>query len=45
VVLNLNEAIRAVYIRAGYGWRVDYNQPVPLPKLRSVIEEWVSELA
>lgn len=45
VVLNLNEAIRAVYIRAGYAWRVDYNQPVPPQKLRSVIEEWVSELA
>lgn len=45
VVLNLNEAVREVYARAGYAWRIDYKQPVPPPKLRSEIAEWVGELA
>lgn len=33
--LDLNAAIRAVYARAGYDWRLDYTQLVPDPPLRA----------
>ncbi|MBI4605758.1 MAG: DUF4058 family protein [Planctomycetes bacterium] len=40
-VLDLNAAVRAVYGRAGYGWRLDYDRPVPLPELRPPMAVWV----
>jgi hypothetical protein len=40
----MNAAIRSVYARAGYDWRIDYRQPVPLPELRPEMAAWVTEL-
>jgi hypothetical protein len=44
VPLQMNAAIRSVYARAGYDWRIDYRQPVPLPELRPEMAAWVTEL-
>jgi hypothetical protein len=39
----MNAAIRSVYARAGYDWRIDYRQPVPPPELRPEMAAWVGE--
>ncbi|ETX05566.1 DUF4058 family protein [Candidatus Entotheonella palauensis] len=41
VGLDLNAAIQAVYARAGYDWRLHYDQPVPPPKLRPEMADWL----
>ena len=41
-ILDLNVAIHALYVRSGYTWRIDYQQPVPPPKLRSEMAQWVA---
>lgn len=41
-VLDLNAAIRGLYARSGYAWRIDYQQPVPPPKLRPEMAQWVA---
>lgn len=43
VPLSLGEALRAVYHRAGYDWRIDYKKPVPPPELRPAIATWLRE--
>lgn len=40
-VLDLKAAIDALYTRSGYAWRIDYQQPVPPPKLRPAMAQWV----
>ncbi len=42
-VLDLNAAVRAIYARAGYEWRIDYGRPVPPPDLRPEMARWVEE--
>lgn len=39
--LNLDEIFRFIYPRAGYGWRIDYTQPIPPPELRPAMAEWM----
>ncbi len=41
VGLDLNAAIHAVYARAGYDWRLHYDQPVPPPRLRPEMAAWL----
>jgi hypothetical protein len=43
VPLELNDAIRSVYGRAGYDWRIDYRQPVPPPALRPAMATWLGQ--
>ncbi len=43
VVLDLGTAVRSVYARAGYDWRIDYRKPAPLPVLRPQMAEWLKE--
>lgn len=43
VPLELGEALRGVYGRAGYDWRIDYRKPVPQPALRSAMARWLRE--
>jgi hypothetical protein len=42
-IVDLNAAIHAVYASRGYGWRIDYRQPVPPPMLRPAIAAWMAE--
>lgn len=44
VTLDLNAAIREVYTRSGYEWRIQYGQAVPPPPLRPAIQAWVKQL-
>jgi hypothetical protein len=41
VPLDLGEALRTVYERSGYGWRIDYAKPVPSPPLRAKMASWL----
>jgi hypothetical protein len=41
--LDLNAAIRSVYARAGYDWRLDYSQPIPDPPLQADIAAWLDQ--
>lgn len=41
VILNLNEIFHAIYTDSGYGWRIDYTQPIPPPELRPAMVEWM----
>ncbi len=43
VGLDLNAAIRAVYARAGYDWRLQYDQSVPPPRLRPEMADWLEQ--
>ncbi|MBI2876268.1 MAG: DUF4058 family protein, partial [Candidatus Tectomicrobia bacterium] len=43
VALELNAAIRAVYVRAGYAWRIHYQRPVPPPELRPEMAVWLKQ--
>jgi hypothetical protein len=40
-ILDVNAGVREVYRRAGYGWRIDYERPVPLPELRPGMAAWM----
>lgn len=44
VPLDLGAALRALYARSGYDWRIDYSHPVPPPDLRPAMREWVTTL-
>lgn len=43
VPLDLNAAIQFIYDRAGYAWRINYQDPVPPPKLRTEMAAWVAQ--
>ncbi|MBS1252841.1 MAG: hypothetical protein MAG451_01883 [Anaerolineales bacterium] len=43
VAVSLNAAIEAIYGRAGYDWRIDYQHPVPPPELRPKMATWLQE--
>jgi len=43
VVMDLGAAVRAVYGRAGYDWRINYRRPVPPPDLRAGMAAWISQ--
>lgn len=40
VILPLNEAVKNIYDRAAYARRIDYQQPLPPPKLRPPLQSW-----
>jgi hypothetical protein len=42
VLLELPGVMAGIYTRAAYARRIDYNQPVPPPSLRSVIQDWLT---
>lgn len=42
VVLSLKEAIDTVYERGAYARRIDYGHPIPPPKPRPAIAEWLA---
>ncbi|HEY84299.1 MAG TPA: DUF4058 family protein [Chloroflexi bacterium] len=42
-VVDLGLALQNIYTRAGYDWRINYQNPVPPPALRSKMAEWLSE--
>ncbi|MEM7539254.1 MAG: DUF4058 family protein [Chloroflexota bacterium] len=44
VALDLGMIVRSVYQRGGYGTRIDYTQPVPLPALDDEQKGWVKRL-
>jgi hypothetical protein len=41
--LDLGLAVREVYRRARYDWRIDYHKPAPLPQLRPPMAEWIRQ--
>jgi hypothetical protein len=41
--LDLNIAIRSIYTRAGYDWRLNYRRLVPPPELRPAMRDWISQ--
>lgn len=43
-LLAMQAAIRAIYKRAGYGWRIDYTPPAPEPPLLPQMDAWMAEL-
>jgi hypothetical protein len=43
VPLDLKAALQSIYARAGYDWRIDYKQPVPLPELRPEMATWLRQ--
>lgn len=43
VRFDLNAALKSVYTRAGYDWRLDYSRPVPPPDLRPEMKIWLAE--
>ena len=43
VALDLNAALRSVYARAGYEWRLNYQRPVPPPALRPEMAAWLKQ--
>lgn len=44
VVLDLGTAVRSVYTKAGYDWRIEYHKPIPPPALRSEMAQWAEHL-
>lgn len=42
-ILDLNAAIRFIYERAGYSWRINYSEPVPPPALSADMASWVDQ--
>lgn len=44
VALELSAALQAVYVRAGYAWRIHYQPPVPPPELRPEMAAWLKQL-
>jgi len=43
VMLDLNTAIRAVYVRGVYERRINYSKPVPPPDLRPDVAAWLEQ--
>lgn len=43
VALDLGAALQAVYSRAGYDWRIDYQRPIPAPDLRPEMLDWLGQ--
>lgn len=43
VSLDLGAAVRDVYARAGYAWRVDYAQALPAPEPRPAVTTWLRQ--
>jgi hypothetical protein len=44
VALDLAQAIKAVYTRAGYDWRINYKNPAPPPELRPEMDVWLEQI-
>jgi hypothetical protein len=42
--IDLQSILQGVYDRAGYDYRIDYQQAVPPPKLSTEDQIWVSEI-
>jgi Protein of unknown function (DUF4058) len=43
VVLDLRADIDSIYQRGNYQWRIDYQQPVPSPRLRPAMATWLKK--
>ncbi len=43
VPLDMKTAIDAVYMRAGYDWRINYRRPVSPPELRPAMRDWLNQ--
>ncbi|MEC4816851.1 MAG: DUF4058 family protein [Scytonema sp. PMC 1069.18] len=43
-LVHLQKVFNGVYERARYATRIDYNQPIPPPKLSQANQQWVEEL-
>jgi hypothetical protein len=44
VIVDLQAILEGVYDRAGYDYRIDYNQPVPSPALSTEDTAWIAEM-
>jgi Protein of unknown function (DUF4058) len=44
IAINLQNILEALYDRAGYEYRIDYQQPVPPPDLSPESQAWISQL-
>ncbi|MDH3598984.1 MAG: DUF4058 family protein [Candidatus Tectomicrobia bacterium] len=44
ITLDLGSAIVVIYERAAYARRIDYQQPVPPPKLRPDMAAWLATI-
>jgi Protein of unknown function (DUF4058) len=44
VTIDLQSILQGVYDRAGYDYRIDYQQPVPLPALTSENQTWIAQI-
>ena len=45
IAINLQNILEALYNRAGYEYRIDYQQPVPLPALSPANQAWIAQLS
>lgn len=43
ILLDLDDIMQMVYQRGAYNRRIDYHQPVPLPRLRPAMQKWIQE--
>jgi Protein of unknown function (DUF4058) len=44
IAINLQNILEALYERAGYEYRIDYQQPVPPPALSPANQIWIAQL-
>jgi Protein of unknown function (DUF4058) len=44
VMIDLQTLLQGVYDRAGYDYRIDYQQAVPLPALSAADQTWVAQI-
>jgi hypothetical protein len=44
IAINLQNILEALYDRAGYEYRIDYQQPVPQPTLSPENQAWIAQL-
>jgi hypothetical protein len=44
IAINLQNILEALYDRAGYEYRIDYQQPVPSPTLSPENQAWIAQL-
>lgn len=44
IEINLQKILQSLYDRAGYEYRIDYQQPVPPPALSSANQAWIAQL-
>jgi Protein of unknown function (DUF4058) len=44
IAINLQNILEALYDRAGYEYRIDYQQPIPPPALSPANETWLTQL-